>query len=92
MQLLWNLTINEKKLTTTELNNNAEIFINAQICIITRSLHFVQNDGGGKKWGFVFLSSANFNNTICGQPSLEFQHMKLEWPAIIIYVHSTQSK
>ena len=49
MQLLWNLTINEKKLTTTELNNNAEIFINAQICIITRSLHFVQNDGGGKK-------------------------------------------
>ena len=49
MQLLQNLTINEKKLTTTELNNNAEIFINAQICIITRSLHFVQNDGGGKK-------------------------------------------
>lgn len=49
MQLLRNLTINEKKLTTTELNNNAEIFINAQICIITRSLHFVQNDGGGKK-------------------------------------------
>ena len=48
MQLLRNLTINEKKLTTTELNNNAEIFINAQICIITRSLHFVQNDGGGK--------------------------------------------
>ena len=49
MQLLRNLTITEKKLTTTELNNNAEIFINAQICIITRSLHFVQNDGGGKK-------------------------------------------
>lgn len=50
MQLLRNLTIKyEKKLTTTELNNNAEIFINAQICIITRSLHFVQNDGGGKK-------------------------------------------
>ena len=49
MQLLQNLTIDEKKLTTTELNNNAEIFINAQICIITRSLHFVQNDGGGKK-------------------------------------------
>lgn len=48
MQLLRNLTINEKKLTTTELNNNAEIFINAQICIITRSLHFVQNDGGGE--------------------------------------------
>lgn len=64
MQLLRNLTINEKKLTTTELNNNAEIFINAQICIITRSLHFVQNDGGGKKWRFVFPSSANFNNTI----------------------------
>ena len=49
MQLLRNLTIYEKKLTTTKLNNNAEIFINAQICIITRSLHFVQNDGGGKK-------------------------------------------
>ena len=50
MQLLRNLTIYEKKLTTTELNNNAEIFINAQICIIkTSSLHFVQNDGGGKK-------------------------------------------
>ena len=49
MQLLRNLTINEKKLTTTELNNNAEIFINAQICIITRSLHFAQNDEGGKK-------------------------------------------
>ena len=67
IQLLRNLTINEKKLTTTELNNNAEFFINAQICIIARSLHFVQNHGGGKKWGFVFLSSANFNNTICGQ-------------------------
>ena len=33
MGLLRNLTIYEKKLTTTKLNNNAEIFINAQICI-----------------------------------------------------------
>ena len=85
------MTIDEKKLTTTELNTTQKYQCT--------NLHHSKVIAFCSKWWrreevgvCISLFRKKFNNTICGQPSLEFQYMKLKWPAIIMYVHSTQSK